>query len=228
MKGPGLLPQVVWVIRKNLAIERRSGETFWMVTPFAALALMLAPLAISTDTALLRRIGPGMLWLVLVLFGLGVALRPSAGESRSVRDLVALCGLDPAARFLGNSLGAAILLIAVTLILAPVMIVLYAPEGNPAWGWLILLAATGAVSLGLVGSLIGAIVTGLRTRTSLAPLLALPLAVPVLVATTRGTEAALSRRSSISWVLLLVAMDLALAVAGVLMAGTLDNTPTTD
>ena len=226
MKGPGLLPQVAWVIRKNLAIERRSGETFWMVTPFAALALMLAPLAISTDTALLRRIGPGMLWLVLVLFGLGVALRPSAGESRSVRDLAALCGLDPAARFLGNSLGAAILLIAVTLILTPVMIVLYAPGGNPAWGWLILLAATGAVSLGLLGSLIGAVVTGLRTRTSLAPLLALPLAVPVLVATTRGTESALSRRSSISWVLLLVAMDLALAVVGVLLAGTLDNTPT--
>ncbi len=226
MKGPGLLPQVAWVIRKNLAIERRSGETFWMVTPFAALALMLAPLAISTDTALLRRIGPGMLWLVLVLFGLGVALRPSAGESRSVRDLAALCGLDPAARFLGNSLGAAILLIAVTLILTPVMIVLYAPEGNPAWGWLILLVGTGAVSLGLVGSLIGAVVTGLRTRTSLAPLLALPLAVPVLVATTRGTESALSRRSSISWVLLLVAMDLALAVVGVLLAGTLDNTPT--
>lgn len=226
MKGPGLLPQVAWVIRKNLAIERRSGETFWMVTPFAALALMLAPLAISTDTALLRRIGPGMLWLVLVLFGLGVALRPSAGESRSVRDLAALCGLDPAARFLGNSLGAAILLIAVTLILTPVMIVLYAPGGNPAWGWLILLVATGAVSLGLLGSLIGAVVTGLRTRTSLAPLLALPLAVPVLVATTRGTESALSRRSSISWVLLLVAMDLALAVVGVLLAGTLDNTPT--
>ncbi len=228
MKGPGLLPQVAWVIRKNLAIERRSGETFWMVTPFAALALMLAPLAISTDTALLRRIGPGMLWLVLVLFGLGVALRPSAGESRSVRDLAALCGLDPAARFLGNSLGAAILLIAVTLILTPVMIVLYAPGGNPAWGWLILLAGTGAVSLGLLGSLIGAVVTGLRTRTSLAPLLALPLAVPVLVATTRGTESALSRRSSISWVLLLVAMDLALAVVGVLLAGTLDNTPPTD
>lgn len=226
MTWPRLLAQVVWVIRKNLMIERRSGETFWMVTPFAALALMLAPLAVSTDTALLRRIGPGMLWLILLLFGLGVALRPASRESQSVRDLAALGGLDPAARFLGDSLGSAILLVAMTLILTPVMIVLYAPEGSPAWGRLILLAGAGAVSLGLLGSLIGAVVTGLRTRTPLAPLLALPPSVPVLVATTRGTESALSHRSSISWVLLLVAMDLALVVVGVLLAGVLDNTPT--
>lgn len=224
MKAPGFLHQVGWVIRKNLWVEWRGGETLWMVTPFAALALMLAPLAIGTDTALLRRIGPGMLWLVLLLFGMTVALRPSAGEPRTLRDLMTLSGLDPAARFVGDGLASAILLFGVTLILTPVMIVLYAPEGSPLWGRLALLAVAGALALGLLGSLIGTLVTGLRARTVLAPLLALPPAVPVLVATTRGTESAIARRGSMSWILLLVAIGLALAVAGVLLAGPLDDT----
>lgn len=224
MRNPGFLKQVGWVVRKDLRVEWRGGETILMVTPFAVLALMLAPLALNADTALLRRIGPGMLWLVLLLFGMTIALRPSAMEPRSLRDLVKLCGLDPAARFLGDSLASAILLFAVTLVLTPVMIALYAPRGEPEWGLLILLGMAGAMALGLLGALIGSLVIGLRTRTSLAPLLALPPAVPVLVATTRGTESAIGQRSSIPWILLLIAMDLALAVVGVLLAGPLDDT----
>lgn len=209
---------------KDLRVDWRGGETIWMVAPFAALALMLAPLAIGTDTALLRRIGPGMLWLILLLFGMTIALRPPSREPRAMRDLMALSGLDPAARLLGDALGSAVLLFGVTLILTPAMIAFYAPEGRPLWVWLLLLAVVGSIALGLLGSLIGALVTGLRARTSLAPLLALPPAVPVLVATTRGTESAIARRSSISWILLLVAMNLALTVAGVLLAGPLDDT----
>ncbi len=58
---------------------------------------------------------------------------------------------------------------------------------------------------------------------ALAPLLVAPLSVPVLFATTRGTDLALSGRSIVRWLLLLMAMDLAVAVAGVLTAGTLDD-----
>ena len=224
MTPPRFWRQVGWVLRKDLRVELRGGETLWMATPFAALALLLAPLAIGTDTALLRRIGPGMLWLVVLLFGMTVTLRPTSLPSRPLRDLLTLSGLDPAAGFVGGSLAAAALLFGVMLVLVPVMIVLYAPTGVPRWGWLVMLAVAGAIALGLLGSLIGTLVTGLRARTSLAPLLAVPPAVPVLVATTQGTASAIARRSSISWLLLLVAMDLALAVAGVLLAGRLDDT----
>lgn len=220
----GFWQQVGWVTRKDLRVELRGGETLWMATPFAALALLLVPLATGTDTALLRRIGPGMLWLVVLLFGMTVTLRPASLESRPVRDLLVLSGLDPAAGFVGRSLASAVLLFGVTLVLTPVMIVLYAPAGVPRWGWLVLLAVAGAIALGLLGSLVGALVTGLRARTSLAPLLAAPPAVPVLLATTRGTESAIAQRSSISWLLLLVAMDLGLAITGVLLAGPLDDT----
>ncbi len=224
MTDPGFWRQVVWAFRKDLRVELRGGETLWAATPFAALALLLVPLAIGTDTALLRRIGPGMLWLVVLLFGMTVTLRPASIETRAVRDLLALSGLDPAAGFVGGSLASAVLLFGVTVTLTPVMIVLYAPAAIAGWWWLLPMAGAGAVALGLLGTLIRSLVTGLRTRTSLAPLLAVPPALPVLLATTQGTESVIARRSSISWLLLLVAMDLALVVVGVLLAGPLDDT----
>lgn len=216
--------QVGWAFAKDLRVEVRGGVTLRMATPFAALALLLAPLAIGTETALLRRIGPGMLWLVLILFGLTVTLRSGTREPGPVRDLLTLSGLDPAAGFLGRSLASTLLLLGVTLVLAPLMIVLYAPEGSPSWGWLALLAIAGVMALGLLGSLVATLVTGLRERTALGPLLAIPLAVPVLLATARGTDSAISQRSSLSWLLLLVAMNLALVIVGVLLAGPMDET----
>ena len=135
-----------------------------------------------------------------------------------------LNGLEPSAGFVGRSLASSVLLLAVVVALTPVMIVLYAPEGAPRWGWLIATAVAGTIALGQLGTLVGALVAGLRARTSLGPLLAVPPAVPVLIAVTRATESAIARRSSISWILLLVAMDLALAIAGVLLAGPLDET----
>ncbi|MCY4622167.1 MAG: heme exporter protein CcmB [bacterium] len=215
--------QVGWVFAKDLRVEVRGGVTLRMATPFAALALLLAPLATGADTALLRRIGPGMLWLVVILFGMTVTLR-SGAESGPVRDLLTLSGLDPAACFLGRSLASAVLLFGVTLVLVPLMIVLYAPEGSPGWGWLALLAIAGVMALGLLGSLVATLVTGLRASTSLGPLLAIPPAVPVLLATARGTDSALSQRGSLSWLLLLVAMNLALVIVGVLLAGPMDET----
>lgn len=224
MTGPGFWQQVGWAFSKDLRVELRGGETLWAATPFAAMALLLAPLAIGTDTALLRRIGPGMLWLVVLLFGMTVTLRPASIETRAIRDLLTLSGLDPAAGFVGGSLASAVLLFGVTLILTPVMIVLYAPAGVPGWLWLLPMAGSGALALGLLGTLIRTLVTGLRARTSLAPLLAVPPALPVLLATTQGTESVIDRQSSISWLLLLVAMDLALVVVGVLLAGRLEDT----
>lgn len=215
--------QVGWVFAKDLQVEVRGGVTLRMATPFAALALLLAPLAIGTDTALLRRIGPGMLWLVVILFGMTVTLRSGAPESGPVRDLLTLSGLDPAAAFLGRSLASAVLLFGVTLVLAPLMVVLYAPEGSPGWGWLALLAIAGVMALGLLGSLVATLVTGLQERTALGPLMAIPLAVPVLLATARGTDSAISQQGSLSWLLLLVAMNLALVIVGVLLAGPMDE-----
>ena len=74
----GFWSQVWWVIRKDVRIELRSGEALMITVPFGAMALMMVPMAIGTDTPLLSRLGPGMLWLVVLLFGMLVTFRSTS------------------------------------------------------------------------------------------------------------------------------------------------------
>lgn len=220
----GFWGQVGWVIRKDIRVELRGGEAFLITAPFGALALLLVPMALGTETTLLRQIGPGMLWVVVLLFGMLVTVRTTSIDTPQIRTLLTLNGLDPAASFVGRSVASALLLLALLVVLTPVMVVLYASPRIVGWVWLAALAIAAAVGLGLLGSFAGSLVAGLRSRTALAPLLVAPLAVPVLLAATQGTDLALAGRSIMAWLLLLVAMDLALAIAGVLLAAPLDET----
>ena len=220
----GFWSQVWWVTRKDVRIELRSGEALMITVPFGALALMMVPMAIGTNTPLLSRLGPGMLWLVVLLFGMLVTFRSTSLDTPSIRSLLALSGLDPAAAFIGRALASGGFLFALTLILSPVMVVLYSPQPIIGWGWLVLMSMTASLAIALIGTFAGALVAGLRTRNALAPLLVAPLSIPVLLATTQGTDLVLSGRSIMPWLLLLVAMVLAVAIAGVLLAGPLDDT----
>lgn len=225
--APRFWRQVRWTARKDLRAELRGGETLWMVTPFGALALLLAPVAIGTGIGMLRRIGPGMLWLVVLLFGMMVTLRSTAADPPPVRDLLRLNGLHPAPAFLGRSLASGALLLGFTLVMTPVMIVFYSPDRAPSpAGWLALagLSALAAAGIALLGSLAVALTAGLRSRTALAPLLTAPPAIPVLMAGAAGTNAVLDGGGNITlWLLLLAAMDLALAIVGILLAHPLEE-----
>ena len=65
---------------------------------------MIVPLAIGTDATLLHTIGPGIYWSIILLFGVLISVRQSAEEGRSQRDLLALLGIDPAARYAGGAI----------------------------------------------------------------------------------------------------------------------------
>jgi len=95
------------------------------------------------------------------------------------------------------------------------------PEG----GWWVLVVATFLVSIGLteLGTLAGEVTTGLSNRTVLASFIVAPLALPLIIGASQSV-AALGRDTSIlPWILLLIASDLALAVAGVALAQPLEE-----
>lgn len=217
----GPIGQAREVVRKDLRIEGRTGEVLLVTVPFGALALLLIPLAVGTNAPLLSQIGMGVYWVVVLLFGMLVTQRSTAFDSDECRDLLTLLAVDPAAVFLGRVSASSLLLIAFEAILAPVAIVLYAPPGVSGWAWLILIAALVAVGLALVGTLTAEITAGLRGRATLAPLLVVPLAVPLLFVATQATEALRLGRGIISWVLLVCAMNVGLSVVGVLITGPL-------
>ena len=216
--------QAIEIARVDLTVERRIGNTLRITLPFAVVALMVFPLALDLQLATVSAIGIGVFWALGILFGMQVALRQSANDSRERRDLQALLGVDPAARYVGRLLSGSALMTGFHLILLVAMAVLLDPV-IPEGGWPVLVVATFLVSIGLteLGTLAGEVTTGLSNRTVLASLIVAPLALPLIIGASQSVGG-LSRDTSIlPWILLLIATDLALAVAGVALAQPLEE-----
>lgn len=216
--------QAFEIARVDLVVEGRIGSTLRITLPFAVVALMVFPIALGLELGVVSEIGLGIFWALAILFGMQVALRQSASDARERRDLQALLGVDPAARFVGRSISGGMLMIGFMLTLLGGMIVFFDPVVPPG-GWPVLLSSTLLVAIGLteLATLAGQVTTDLANRTVLASLIAAPLALPLVIGASQSV-AALDRDTGIlPWALLLIATDLALAVAGVALARPLEE-----
>lgn len=219
----GFGSQVAAVVRRDLRRERRRGDVLWITIPFGAVALLLLPLAVGTDSVLLQRIGPGMFWLTVMLFGVLVSVGRASVQTQAQRDAVSLLGLDPAAGYVGRSASAAALLIVYELIVGAVAVVLYDIDlvGIP---WLIATLLLVAAGLGLLGALAASLVDSASAGSALVPLLVAPLSVPLLLGATQAYEGLRFGDSILRWMLLMAAVVLAVAVVGVITARPLQET----
>lgn len=207
---------------KNLSLERRAGEVLLVTAPFGAVAMWIVPMAVGTDIPLLRSLGPGVFWVVVLLFGVLVPLRQSTIESRSQAALLTLAGVPGAVRLLGGALASAALLVAFQALLVPVAVLLYDP---PLWGWpwLLGLLPTMAVGLALFGAVADALLHPVGVRSTLGPLLVIPLSIPLLLGATQTMAAAAAGRSPLSWFLLVVLVDLVLFLAALLVGHVMES-----
>ncbi len=214
--------QCAEIAKRDLRLEVRAGEAMLVIAPFGAVALLLAPMAVGTNTPLLRQLGPGLYWLVVLLFGVLITFRHSATENSAQRGVLRLCGVDPVVRLAGRAAANIVLLLAFQTLLAPVAFVLYAPELTGGW-WLLPVLPLVAVGLGVLGTLANALADGLAGRTTLGPLLVAPIAVPLLLAATQVLEAARLGRPPWPWLLLMLTVDLAAMLLGALVARHLEE-----
>lgn len=216
--------QAAEIARIDMRVERRNGEVLRIVIPFALMAMLVFPLALGADLSALSAIGPAVFWALGILFGMQVALRESATDDEARKDLYALNGVDPAARFAGRALSGGILTVAFFATLFVGLVVIYAPELPNGWPLPTVLAAL-LVAIGLteLGTLAGEVTANLRNRTALASLIVAPLSVPLVVGGSQTVNSLPGDESILPWVLLLLATDLALAVAGVGLARPLEE-----
>lgn len=216
--------QALEIARVDLRVERRLGDVSRIVLPFAVVALLVFPLSLGVDLSAITFVGPAVFWAVGILFGMQVALRQAANDGPERRDLYALLGLDPAARFVGRSISGSILMLGFLAVLLVAMVVLYSPRLPQGWPAPMVLALfLTAVGLTELGTLAGEVTAGLRNRTALASLIVVPLALPLVIGGSQTLESLARDTGILPWVLLLLATDLALAVAGVALARPLEE-----
>ncbi len=215
--------QAFAIARRDLDRERRSGEVAWVTIPFGAIALLLVPLAVGINQDVLTRIGVGMLFVVVMLFGVLTAVRRTNIETPAQRDAIALLGIDPVAEYVGKSMATALLLLAFEIVMGAVTVALYGLD-LAGWEWMLIVMPLTAVGLAELGTLSGAIASSVNAGPALVPLLVTPLAIPLLLGATQTVEVKAGDGGNLSWLVLMAIVVLVLAIVGVVTARPLQET----
>ncbi len=175
---------------RDMRIAVRIGGGALMGVLFFLAVVTLAPFAIGPDLALLRRIGPALLWLGALLASLLALDRLFAADHEDGSLDLILMGRTPlelavAAKALAHWLTTGLPLV----VAAPVLGLLLDLE-PAALGAVMLTLLVGTPALTFIGLIGAALAVALRRGGLLLPVLVLPLTVPVLIFGVAAAEAA--------------------------------------
>jgi heme exporter protein CcmB len=192
-----ILRQAARVAGKDLRIELRSREIVYTMAFFGGLLTVIYAFAFPRDEDAIRGSIPGMLWVTIAFtgtLGLGRAFDRER-ENDTMRALL-LAPVPRLAVFLGKALSIALLVLAVTVIVAPLLaLFLNAPLfAHP--GPLILAVVLGAIGFAIVGTVFAATLLKVRSRDVLLPVILYPLLIPLFVAGTQVTADLVAVRPS--------------------------------
>jgi len=214
---------VVLVAGKDLRIEWRSRVTFSQVVPFAGLVLVLFGFALDANRPVLERATSGLFWITITFVTtLAVQRSTSIETTDGARRALLLAGVEPVAVFAGKAAAVAVQLLAVELVLVGGIVVLYGAEID---SFLLVVATCLVATVGIAaaGTLLGALVAGVRARETVLPILLLPVLAPVLIGATRAFDDALGSVAvdGWAWIGMLAGFGLINLVLGALSYGVL-------
>ena len=221
--GVTLWREVRLVAGKDLRIEARTRVTAQQIVPFGLIVLLLFAFALDPDRGILRRVAPGLFWVTVLLAALLAVSRSFSIEAdNGARDGLRLSGLDGPALFLGKAAAIAVQLLALEVVLAATVVLVYGIELNTLVP-LVLATLAATVGVAATGTLYGVLAAGVRVRETLVPVLLLPVVAPVLLGATRAWEAAIDGIPSDAWpwVALLAVFALLFTAIGMLAFGPL-------
>jgi heme exporter protein B len=175
------------ILAKDLRTELRTLESVPAMALFAATTFVLFRFGLDRTT-LEGGLAAGVL-LATVLFAAILAINRVfvAEREQGGFDVIRLAPVDGASLYAAKVCVLAIYLGALELIAVPVFAVLFSVEagGLPALAAVLVLADVG---LAAVGALVSSIAVNSRARDLIAPLLLLPLLVPVMIAAAGAAE----------------------------------------
>ena len=177
---------------RDMRIAVRVGGGALIGVLFFVVVVTLTPFAIGPDLALLRRIGPAILWLAALLASLLALDRLFASDHEDGSLDLILTGRAPLELIIAAKGLAHWLTTAVPLIVAAPLIGLLLDIEPPAQAGLVLTLLVGTPALTFVGIVGAAIAVTLRRGGLLLAIIVLPLTVPVLIFGVAAANAAVA------------------------------------
>jgi heme exporter protein B len=177
---------------RDMRIAVRVGGGALIGVLFFVVVVTLTPFAVGPDLALLKRIGPAILWLAALLASLLTLDRLFASDHEDGSLDLILTGRAPLELVIAAKGLAHWLTTAVPLILAAPLIGLLLDIEPPAQAGLVLTLLVGTPALTFIGVVGAAIAVTLRRGGLLLAVIVLPLTVPVLIFGVAAANAAVA------------------------------------
>jgi heme exporter protein B len=201
------------LLRKELRIELRTLESIPGMSLFAVTTFVVFHFALD-QRSVEGGLAAGVL-VVTVLFAamLGINRLWVADEEQGGFDAVLLAPIDRTSLFVAKALALLAYLLVLEAVAVPAFVILMlGPPLEPGLLGVLLLADVG---IAVIGALVGAIAVRTRARDLIGPLVALPLLVPVVIASARSLEPLLTRGDGgveTQWLVILGLYDLVFAL----------------
>lgn len=202
---------LIAIIRRDLLLAMRRKSEVLTALFFFIIVVSLFPLGIGPETALLRKIAPGILWvaaLLATMLGLARLFAPDHADGTLEQMVLAPAplGLLVTGKIIAHWITTGLPLV----LLAPVLGIQFDLDTG-ALGILVVALLLGTPLLSLIGAIGAALTLGVRGGGVLLSLLVLPLYVPALIFGAGAVEAHISGLGAGGHLSLLAAL-LALAV----------------
>jgi heme exporter protein B len=226
MKG-GLFDAALTILKKDLAIELRTGEVVLSTALFATLVTVIASLSFYVDEQSARQVAPGVLWIAVAFAGVLAMGRTfqRERENDAMRALL-LAPVPRAAIFLGKALGTLLFMSVVEALLVLEVGVLFNLDLLRVAGPLCLLLVLGTIGFVSTGTLFAALGVRTRSRDMALAIALFPITAPALlcgVVASRELFAGAPLSEISDWLRILTATDIAFVTVGLLLFEPLMN-----
>jgi len=201
--------QYLGLFRRELLLAFRQGGEIGLALGFFVLAVVLFPLGVGPEAEMLRRIGPGIIWVAALLAAVLSLDRLFAGDHLDGGlDLLVLSAMPLEGAVIVKSAAHWVTTGLPLAVISPFLGLLMDMD-KPSI--LILMAGlvAGTPALSLLGAIAAALTLGSRRPGVLSSLIVLPLYLPVLIFGAGAVEAGATGAGARSHLLLLGALSLA-------------------
>jgi len=176
------------LVRKDLLLELRSKESVPAMLLFSLSTFVLFRFGLDRQSVD-GDLASGVLWVTLLFAAvLGLNRLFVTEREEGGFDGFLLAPVDRTALFVAKAAVMLAFLAAVEVFVVPAFaVLLLGPSPGPALPGLIAVLALADIGIAAVGTLVGALAVQTRARDLIAPLIALPLLLPVVIAATQAT-----------------------------------------
>lgn len=183
-----LLRQIALLAGKDLRIEARSRQTLGLVIVLGLLIIVVLGLGLGPEQLTNRAGATATLWVAYLFSGVLVFEKTMAVERHdgALASLL-LAPIDRSVIYLGKLISNVILMLALALVITPAAVVLFKVDLSAAPGQFAVIMAMSMLGFAALGTLFAAAVSSTRLQGGLLAMVVLPLALPLVIASTQMT-----------------------------------------